>query len=137
MANFAQLDADNKVIWITHIDNEIILDENGIEREELGLQHILKTIPNANQYEWKQFSINGNFRVSPAFIGGTYDENLDRFFPPKPYESWIYDDDVEGWIPPITVPDPDSEQFILGYYYEWDEDLYQSDNTKGFVLKQF
>ena len=44
----------------------------------------------------------------------------------KPHNSWTLDDDTCHWEAPITYPDDDEA-------YTWDEDLYQSDNTKGWV----
>jgi hypothetical protein len=50
----------------------------------------------------------------------------DAFYSQKPHNSWTLDDDTCHWEAPITYPDDDEA-------YTWDEDLYQSDNTKGWV----
>ena len=65
-------------------------------------------------------------RKNYAGIGFTYDSVKDAFYEPKPYASWTLDDDTCSWEPPIAYPDNDKA-------YDWDEDLYQSDNTKGWV----
>jgi hypothetical protein len=65
-------------------------------------------------------------RKNYAGIGFTYDSVKDAFYETKPYASWTLDDDTCSWEPPIAYPDNDKA-------YDWDEDLYQSDNTKGWV----
>jgi len=66
-------------------------------------------------------ALRGNY----AGIGYTYDATNDVFYPPKPYASWILTNKWL-WNAPITYPDDDK-------IYNWDEDLYQSDNSKGWV----
>ena len=65
-------------------------------------------------------------RKNYASTGGTYDRERDAFIPPKLYPSWILDEDTCNWASPITMPDD-------GKYYGWDEDVYDGDNTKGWV----
>jgi len=69
------------------------------------------------------------FRKNYASIGFTYDETRDAFISPKPLESWILNEDSCLWEAPIPQPDP-----VDGGFYAWDEELYQSDNTKGWVF---
>lgn len=70
------------------------------------------------------------FRKNYASIGFTYDEIRDAFIPPKPeYDSWILNEDTCLWEAPIPQPDP-----VDGGFYVWDEELYQSDNTKGWIF---
>ena len=66
-------------------------------------------------------------RKNYAGIGMIYDASKDAFYPQKPHASWTLDDDTCHWEPPIAYPDEDNK------LYTWDEDLYQSDNTKGWV----
>lgn len=68
-----------------------------------------------------------------ARIGDSYDEDLDAFISPQPYPSWTLDDRYE-WIPPISEPLPERNEVPEGKHYEWNEELYQSDNTQGWVL---
>jgi hypothetical protein len=53
-------------------------------------------------------------RKNYAGIGYTYDEALDAFIPPKPYESWVLDETSCLWIAPIEYPGD-------GGSYTWDE----------------
>ena len=65
-------------------------------------------------------------RKNHAGIGYTYDETKDAFISPKPFPSWILNDTTCVWEPPISRPTD-------GKTYRWDDSLYQSDNTKGWV----
>ena len=64
-------------------------------------------------------------RANYAGVGYTYDENNDVFYAPQPYASWTLADTWQ-WVCPLTYPDDDK-------MYYWDEDVYQADNTKGWV----
>jgi hypothetical protein len=55
------------------------------------------------------------FRKNYAGIGFTYNYNKDAFIPPKPYDSWVLNDETCNWESPIKTP-------IEGKEYQWDED---------------
>jgi len=55
------------------------------------------------------------FRKNYAGIGYTYDETRDAFIPPKPYASWILNEDSCLWEAPVEYP-TDGEK------YEWNEE---------------
>ena len=55
------------------------------------------------------------FRGNYAGIGYTYDSINDVFYTPKPYDSWIIDEDTWIWEPPTPMPDD-------GNMYMWNED---------------
>lgn len=67
-------------------------------------------------------------RKNYAGVGFTYDVSRDAFIPPQPYTSWVLNETTCNWESPIPYPDDDND-------YEWDEDLYQSDNTQGWVAR--
>mgnify|MGYP003151389618 FL=1 len=67
------------------------------------------------------------FRKNYAGKGFTYDSVRDAFIPPRPYASWTLNESTCLWDCPITYPDD-------GKFYNWNESLYQSDNTQGWVL---
>lgn len=62
-------------------------------------------------------------------IGYTYDKNRDAFIPPKPEDSWTLNEQTCQWECPIPYPED-------GHSYDWKEDVYKSDNTKGWVLDE-
>ena len=54
-------------------------------------------------------------RKNYAGIGYTYDEDLDAFHAPKPFASWILNEDNCLWYAPVAKPGD-------GKNYSWDED---------------
>jgi hypothetical protein len=75
--------------------------------------------------EWIQTSyntiggqhVNGGtpLRKNYASIGGTYDSTRDAFISPKPYPSWVLNEDSCLWEPPVAYPDSDER-------YRWNEE---------------
>jgi hypothetical protein len=63
----------------------------------------------------KRTSYNNNYRKNYAGIGSTYDEERDAFIPPKPYASWMLNEETCLWEPPIPYPEGDG-------MYTWDEE---------------
>ena len=55
------------------------------------------------------------YRKNYAGIGFTYDPVRDAFIPPKPYNSWVLNEQTCLWE--STVPYPSD-----GKYYAWNED---------------
>jgi hypothetical protein len=112
MAHFAKLDKSNIVIDVAVVSNEELLD-NGVESEEKGI--VFLTIWSNGHYRWRQTSYNGSFRKNYAGIGYTYDETRDAFISPKPFPSWVLDEDTCQWQAPVAMPDDES------MYYQWNE----------------
>jgi len=110
MAHFAEIDSDNIVKRVLVVHNSVLMDENGIEKEELG-KSFLKNMLGG---DWIQTSYNNSFRKNFASIGYTYDSHLDAFLPPKPYINWILDESTFCWKPPFPHPDDGRE-------YRWDD----------------
>ena len=54
------------------------------------------------------------YRKNYAGIGYTYDIGRDAFIPPKPYDSWILNEDTCHWTAPVPYP-------TEGKFYVWDE----------------
>lgn len=55
------------------------------------------------------------FRKNYAGIGYLYNESLDAFIPPKPFSSWILNEETCLWDAPILMPNDEK-------LYRWDED---------------
>jgi hypothetical protein len=53
-------------------------------------------------------------RKNYAGIGSTYDEQRDAFIPPKPFPSWLLNEDTCLWNAPTPVPADNKP-------YYWDE----------------
>ena len=139
MASFAKIGLNGKVIEVVSVNNEVLKDSNGVEREELGIQFLNELY---GWPIWKQTSYNtkvGNhylsdnsalsntqekaFRKNFAGIGMIYDEDRDAFIPKKPYNSWILNEQTCNWEAPISIPND-------GQIYSWNE------TTKNWDLQQ-
>ena len=55
-----------------------------------------------------------SLRKNYAGIGFTYDRTRDAFIPPKPFASWLLNDNTCLWDAPVTYPTD-------GRQYTWDE----------------
>jgi len=110
MANFAQLDSENMVINVLVISNNELLDENGVEQESKGIEFCNTLF----QGTWVQTSYNSSIRKNFASIGYFYDTSRDAFIPPKPYDSWILNEETCRYEAPIKKPDDNN-------FYVWDE----------------
>lgn len=113
MAHFAELDQNNNVLRVLVVNNENLLDTNGNEDENIGIE-FCKSILGQNTY-WKQTSYNARFRKNYAGPGFRYDPDLDAFIPPSPYPSWILDLEKCQWQAPKSCPSD-------GKLYKWDEE---------------
>jgi hypothetical protein len=123
MASFAKIGLNSKVIAVVSVNNEVLKDSSGVEREELGIQFLNEL---TGWPIWKQTSYNTHrgihdnggtpFRKNHAGIGFTYDEDRDAFIPKKPYNSWILNEDTCQWEAPVVKPND-------GNMYNWNEQI--------------
>jgi len=124
MAYFAKLNSGNIVENVISINNAVITDANGVEQEQLGVDFI-NNLYGTNDI-WKQTSyntINGihklggtPFRKNYAGIGYTYDQQRDAFISPKPFNSWILNEQTCNWEAPVAYPTD-------GQRYTWNEEI--------------
>jgi hypothetical protein len=114
MAHYAFID-DNNIV------TEVIVgkDENEglINWEEyygnFRKKRCLRT--SFNTYGNKHLNNGTPFRKNYAGVGYTYDTRLDAFIPPKPYSSWVLDEETCIWQAPVPMPNDGSS-------YIWDEE---------------
>ena len=99
MAHFAKLE-NNIVIQVIVVANQEILDENGQESEQKGIDFCSNLLGGT----WLQTSYNGNIRKNYAGIGYLYDEGRDAFIAPKPFNSWLLDEATCQWKAPVDYP---------------------------------
>ena len=114
MAHFAQIDNNNIVINIIVVHNNELLDQDGNESELKGIDFCKSLF--GQDTKWIQTSYNSNFRKDYAGIGYTYDETRDAFILPKPYNSWVLNEDTCRWEAPISIPTD-------GKAYTWNEEI--------------
>jgi hypothetical protein len=105
MAHYAQLDDDNTVLDVMKISDDY---------EDCGEDYINNVcmIPG----RWIKTSYNGTIRGSFAGVGFSYNEELDVFLPPKPYESWVINTELKCWESPVERPEISNTEAAI-----WDE----------------
>jgi hypothetical protein len=111
MSHFAKLDANNIVTFVTVG-----------RQEDDGKEHELYE-RTGDVYKQTSYNTRGGvhtlggtpLRKNYAGIGYTYDADRDAFIPPKPYESWVLDEDTCLWDAPVPYPTD-------GGMYAWDEE---------------
>ena len=123
MASFAKLNSENIVEQVISVHNNELLD-NGIESEAKGISFCKFLY--GQDTNWKQTSYNTNggvhslggtpFRKNHAGIGYTYDLNRDAFIAPKPYNSWILNEQTCNWDAPVAKPNDNN-------MYKWNEEI--------------
>jgi hypothetical protein len=121
MASFAKIGLNNKVIEVLSVVNEVLNDANGIEQESIGIDFLTKL---TGYPVWKQTSYNTHggvhssggtpLRKNHAGIGYAYDEDRDAFIAPKPFLSWILNEDTCLWEAPVAKPNDEN-------MYTWNE----------------
>jgi hypothetical protein len=110
MAHFAKLDASNIVTFVT------------VGRQEDDGQEAVLSARTGDVYKQTSYNTSGGvhrmggtpLRKNYAGIGYTYDAGRDAFIPPKPYASWLLNEDTCLWAAPVAMPDD-------GGLYHWDE----------------
>ena len=117
MASFAKIGSGNIVEQVVAVSNEVATTEQaGVE----FLQNLYNDTATWKQTSYNTYggvhSLDGTpFRKNFAGVGYTYDKTKNAFIAPKPYASWVLDDDTCLWEAPVAYPDDDKE-------YEWNED---------------
>ena len=61
------------------------------------------------------------FRKNYAGLGYTYDSERDAFVPPRPYASWVLNEDSCLWDAPVPMPE-DAGTGEPPKRYQWNED---------------
>ena len=112
MAHWAELDESNIV-------TRVLVGSN--EDPDEGYQWLIDNLGGT----WVKTSYNTQggvhslggtpLRKNYAGIGYSYDKDRDAFIPPKPFDSWLLDEDTCLWNPPVAYP-------ADGKMYTWDED---------------
>jgi hypothetical protein len=121
MAHFARLDENNAIIAVHRVSDVDCCDETGFEKEHVGIAFLRKLW--GAQSKWVKTSYNSKIRKNYAYVGGTYDAKRDAFIGPKPFDSWILDENLCVWIAPKPHPEPETLAGINPFKYIWDESV--------------
>jgi hypothetical protein len=105
MAHYAYLNQENIVVAVIVGKDETELIE-GLDTETY---YALGT-----PYTVKRTSYNANIRKNYAGIGFTYDLERDAFISPKPFDSWLLNEETCRWESPTPYPND-------GLKYFWNE----------------
>jgi hypothetical protein len=117
MAHYALLDTNNIVVQvITGVDETVTQGDVGGSTE--AWESFYAAQPWHAGLTCRRTSYNGNFRKNYAGIGYTFDAGRNAFIAPKPYPSWVLDEDTCRWGAPVAYPSD-------GQTYSWDEDTGQ------------
>ena len=116
MAHFAKLGVGNIIERVEVVSNDIATTE------QAGVDFLNNLY--GSRDVWKQTSYNTikgehllggtPFRKNFAGKGYKYDQTRDAFIPPKPYTSWILNEDTCQWEAPVALPDTENR-------YNWNE----------------
>lgn len=121
MAHWAELDNNNKVIRVTVGDNAEPDEGYGWLIANLGGRWVKTSY---NTIAGKHTQDGTPFRKNFAGVGYTYDEARDAFIPPKPFDSWILNEQTCLWEAPVPKPE--------GLWWVWDETIKNwVDKSKG------
>ena len=106
MAHFAKLDANNVVIFVTvgrdeDREEELFARTGDVYKQTSyntrgGVHYQSDGTPSADQSK--------AFRKNYAGLGYTYDAGRNAFIPPKPYASWVLDEQTCLWNAPVAMP---------------------------------
>ena len=117
MASFAKLGLNFKVKEV------ISLADNVATTEQVGIDFLTQTL---NYPFWVQTFTDGT-RKNFAGIGYTYDEDRDAFIPPKPFVSWVLNEETCIWESPVIKPETYTQNLVdennnpRPDYYIWNE----------------
>ncbi len=118
---YARVDSKNIVTYVTPMSSVLCHDENGNLDENLAINHLYESIPDSENDRWIRGCREKSIRKNYPAISYTYDESRDAFIPPKPFDSWVLNEDTCVWDSPVPFPErpypPEVETYI------WDEDI--------------
>ena len=114
MAHFAEIDENNIVTRVLVVDNS---------QEDNGQEFLANTLGLGGTWIKTSYNTQGGvhtnggtpLRKNYAGIGYTYDSGRDAFIPPKPYNSWVLNEETCLWDAPTPMPTD-------GKPYRWNED---------------
>ena len=108
MAHFAQVNENNIVTQVLVIEQDVV--DTGLFGEP---RSFIQT--SYNTYGGVHKLGGTPLRKNYAGIGFTYDAIRDAFIPPKPFNSWLLNEDTCQWGAPVAMPQDDK-------VYTWDEE---------------
>lgn len=120
MAHYAFLDENNIVTEVIVGKDE---GEDGIDWEQHYGQFRNQPCKRTSYNTHGNVHLTGGvpFRKNYAGIGYTYNPDIDAFVPPKPFDSWVLDNDTAQWEAPVAMPE-DAGTGDPPKMYQWNEE---------------
>jgi len=116
MSHYAQLDKNNVVAFVIHAKSDGKEDEFTAQTGQTWKQTSYNTRGGAHYSDGQPSADQTKaFRFNYAGVGFTYDADRDAFIPPKPFNSWVLDEDTCLWVAPVPYPEDGND-------YAWDEE---------------
>ena len=117
MAHFAKLDKNNVVIFVTVGRDEDREDELCARTGDVYKQTSYNTRGGVHYQQDGTPSADQSkaFRKNYAGLGYIYDEQRNAFIPPKPFNSWVLNEQTCLWDAPVAMPQD-------GNRYTWNEE---------------
>jgi hypothetical protein len=119
MAHYAFLDENNIVTEVIVGKNE---DEEGVNWEQHYGAFRGQSCKRTSYNTSGGVHANGGtpFRKNYAGLGYTYNADIDAFVPPKPFASWLLNEETAQWNAPVAMPE-DAGTGEPPKRYSWDE----------------
>ena len=147
MAHYAEINAENKVIGTFVGKNE----DDLLDGEAVNWEEYYSSVNNGIKIKRFSYNTKGGvhytenadgipvpsedqskaFRGNIASVGSFWDEENEIFYSAKDTDknSWTLNTTTGLWEAPIDKP---ADSDVQDYY--WNEELYQSDNTQGWLI---
>ena len=115
ISHFAEIDENNIVTRVLVV---------GDDQEHRGQEFLADDLDLGGTWLKTSYNTQGGihtlggtpFRKNYAGIGYSYDAERDAFIPPKPYASWLLNEETCNWNAPVEMPVEE------GKFFTWDED---------------
>ena len=119
MAHYAFLDENNIVTEVIVGKNE---GEEGVDWEQHYGAFRGQACKRTSYNTSGGVHANGGtpFRKNYAGLGYTYNADIDAFVPPKPFASWLLNEETAQWNAPVAMPE-DAGTGEPPKRYSWDE----------------
>ena len=114
MAHFAQINEENIVIQVIVAEQDFI-NTGAVGDPAKWIQTSYNTRAGVHYGPDGQPDAGTALRKNYAGIGYSYDAGRDAFIPPKPFASWVLNEETCVYAAPVAYPDD-------GKMYMWDEE---------------
>ena len=132
---FARINSLNVVTEVQRVEDYNCTDYLGNFSDVVAAEFCAKIFGHLPGDRWLRTAKDGSIRGKYAGINDGFDEENDRFLPPRPHGAWVFNETSYEYEAPISRPDLTDEERNAGKYYSWDDNSYIEDNTTGWILE--